>query len=148
MVYYFPPSVAGWKAFYQEPSFNELWINAVTLVIRQLYTDLIATIGFESVGDTRFIINVLDFISRVDNAVDPNDLIQGIAQIIYPVLLTQDQINAFKEILIPGLPDFEWTVEYQAYLDDPKNDDVRVPVESKLRLLVRAMQARPEYQLQ
>jgi hypothetical protein len=148
MVYYFPPSVAGWKAFYQEPSFNELWINAVTLVIRQLYTDLIATIGFESVGDTRFIINVLDFISRVDNAVDPNDLIQGIAQIIYPVLLTQDQINAFKEILIPGLPDFEWTVEYQAYLDDPTNDDVRVPVETKVRLLIRAMQARPEYQLQ
>jgi uncharacterized protein (DUF1800 family) len=148
MVYYFPPSVAGWKAFYQEPSFNELWINAVTLVIRQLYTDLISTIGFESVGDSRFIIDALVFTAKIDNVVDPNDLIQGIAQIMYPVLLTQDQINAFKEVLIPGLPDFEWTVEYQAYLNDPTNDDVRVPVESKLRALIRSMLARPEYHLQ
>jgi hypothetical protein len=148
MVYYFPPSVAGWKAFYQEPSFNELWINAVTLVIRQLYTDLISTIGFESVGDSRFIIDALVFTAKIDNVVDPNDLIQGIAQIMYPVLLTQDQINAFKEVLIPGLPDFEWTVEYQAYLNDPTNDDIRVPVESKLRALIRSMLARPEYHLQ
>jgi hypothetical protein len=88
------------------------------------------------------------FTAKIDNVVDPNDLIQGIAQIMYPVLLTQDQINAFKEVLIPGLPDFEWTVEYQAYLNDPTNDDVRVPVESKLRALIRSMLARPEYHLQ
>ncbi len=146
MVYYSPPSVAGWKAFYQEPTFNQLWINAVTLVIRQLYTDLMATIGFESIND-RFIINVLALADKVPNALNPNYLIQGIASILYPVEMSQDQIDAFKEILIPGLPDFEWTVQYQEYLDDPMNDDVRLPVETKLRLLVRAMQARPEYHL-
>jgi hypothetical protein len=146
MVYYFPPSVAGWKAFYQEPTFNQLWINAVTLVIRQLYTDLMATIGFESVSD-RFIIDVLAFTAKIPNALNPNFLIQGIASVIYPVALTQDQIDGFKEVLIPGLPDFEWTVQYQEYLDDPTNDDIRLPVELKLRLLIRAMQARPEYHL-
>jgi len=147
MVYYSPPSVAGWKAFYQEPTFNELWINAVTLVIRQLYTDVMAMIGFESVGDSRFIIDALAFAAKMDNEENPNALIQGVASVLYPVALTQDQIDAFKEVLIPGLPDFEWTVEYQAYLDDPTNDDVRLPVEAKLRALIRAMQARPEYHL-
>jgi uncharacterized protein (DUF1800 family) len=147
MVYYSPPSVAGWKAFHQEPTYNELWISAVTLVIRQLFTDGIATVGFESVNGSRFIIDVLAAAARIDNASNPNALIQGIAELAYPVLLTQDQIDGFKEVLIPGLPDFEWTVEYEAYLADPTNDVVRIPVEQKLRLLIRAMLARPEYHL-
>jgi len=106
-----------------------------------------STVGFDSVNDRRFIIDVLAVAARVDNAVDPNDLIQGIAQIIYPVLLTQEQIDGLKEVLIPGLPDFEWTVEYGAYLADPTNQVVRDAVELRLRALVRAMLARPEYQL-
>lgn len=146
MVYFYPPSVAGWKAFYQEPTYNQLWINAVTLVIRQLYTDLMATVGFESIND-RFIIDVLALAEKTPNAENPNYLIQGFAAILYPITLSQDLIDAFKEILIPGLPDFEWTLQYGEYLADPTNEELRLPVELKLRLLVRAMQARPEYHL-
>lgn len=147
MTYYSPPSVSGWKAYYQEPGYNQIWINAVTLVIRQLYTDVLSTTGFALPGNTRFLINVLDFTAKISNAQDPNRLIREIAERIYPVEITQQQIDVFKEVLIPGLPDFEWTAEYQAYLADPSNPEVRQPVKAKLRALFRAMQARPEYQL-
>ncbi|RLD21172.1 MAG: hypothetical protein DRI69_04805 [Bacteroidetes bacterium] len=146
MTYYFPPSVAGWKAFYQEPAFNQLWINSVTLIIRQLFTDVMATAGFESF-DGRFRVDALAFTASMDNPLDPNDLIKGFAEVLFPNKLAQDQIDILKEILIPGLPDFEWTVEYQAYLDNPDNEEVRNGVDSRLRLLIRAMLARPEYHL-
>ena len=146
MVYFYPPSVAGWKAFYQEPTYNQLWINSVTLIIRQLYTDVIATAGFESF-DGRFRIDALKFVESIDNALDPNFLIKGIADILFPNEISQDLIDILKEILIPGLPDFEWTVEYQAYLNDPENEAIKAVVDARLRLLIRAMFARPEYHL-
>ena len=146
MVYFFPPSVAGWKAFYQEPGFNQIWINTVTLIVRQLYSDIISTVGYE-VFDRLFRIEALPFIATIDNALNPNDLIQGIAQIIYPNPLTQLQIDGLKEVLIPGLPDFEWTVEYQGYLDNPDNEEIRRTVDLKVRALLRNMLARPEYHL-
>ncbi|MCC6725723.1 MAG: DUF1800 family protein, partial [Saprospiraceae bacterium] len=34
MPYYDPPSVAGWKAYYQEPVFYRHWISSITLPIR------------------------------------------------------------------------------------------------------------------
>ncbi len=146
MAYYFPPSVAGWKAFYQEPAYNQLWINSVTLIIRQLFSDVMATSGFESF-DGRFRIDALAFTASMDNPLDPNKLIEGFADVIFPNKLEQDQIDILKGILIPGLPDFEWTVEYQAYLDNPDDEEVRNGVDGRIRLLIRAMLARPEYHL-
>jgi len=146
MAYFSPPSVAGWKAFYQEPAYNQLWINSVTLIIRQLISDVMATSGFESF-DGRFRIDVLAFTATMDNPLDPNDLVKGIVEVIYPNKLDQDQIDILKQILIPGLPDFEWTVEYKAYLDNPEDEEVRNGVDTRLRQLIRAMMARPEYHL-
>ena len=146
MVYFYPPSVAGWKAFYQEPTYNQLWINSVTLIIRQLYTDVMATTGFESF-DGRFRVDALKFVETIDNATDPNYLIKGMADILFPNEIDQELIDILKEVLIPGLPDFEWTVEYQAYLDDPQNEEIRAVVDARLRFLIRAMFARPEYHL-
>lgn len=146
MQYYFPPSVAGWKAFYQQPAYNQLWINSVTLIIRQLLTDVISTEGFQSF-DGRFSIKVLEFAESLNNPENPNDLIAGFVEVMYPNALAQEQIDVLKQILIPGLPDFEWTVEYQAYTDDPDNEEAKNAVESRLKSLTRAMCARPEYHL-
>ena len=130
----------------QEPAYNQLWINSVTLIIRQLFTDVMATEGFESF-DGRFRIDALAFTETMDNALDPNELIKGFAEVLFPNKLEQSQIDILKENLIPGLPDFEWTVEYQAYLNNPDDEELKNVVDFRLRLLIRAMLARPEYHL-
>src|SRR5690606_35886940 len=33
------PNVAGWKAYYQEPSFYQTWLNSVTMTNRKVMTD-------------------------------------------------------------------------------------------------------------
>ena len=63
----------------------------------------------------------------------------------YPI--SQEQLNALKEILIPGLPDFEWSVEYSEYLANPSDEALRISVENKLRNLIGTMVQMSEFQI-
>lgn len=144
---YTPPSVSGWKAYYQEPIFYRNWINSVTLTIRRAVTDGVA-IGQIQIIDRPLGIDVLKIVDRIPNATDPNMMIEALVTLALPWPLTTGQLAYLKEILIPGLPDFEWTVEYGAYLLDPTDDTKRLAVENRLRALFLAIMGLPEFQLQ
>ena len=143
MVIYDHPNVAGWKAFYQAPQFYKLWISAVSLPIRMRYAEeLIA--GFVQNGN-EVKINVLDFVASLDNPSDVNDLINDIAKTLFAQPISQPQLVALKEILIPGLPDFEWNVEYSDYASG--NTSLEEAVENKLKALLVTMMKMPEFYL-
>lgn len=142
-----PPSVAGWKAYYQDPIFYRNWISSVTLPVRRALSDGVC------IGEIVYLnrplgIDVLKVISKIPNAEDPNAMIAGVVALALPWPLTSEQLAYLKEILIPGLPDFEWTVEYGAYLLDPTDDAKKMAVENRLRALFMAVLALPEFQLQ
>ncbi len=142
-----PPDVAGWKAYYQEPVFYRYWINSVTLTTRRAMTDGMAT-SVNSILDRPYGIDVLKIVDGIPNSTDPNDMIQALIDLVLPYPLTQVQLDYLKDVLIPGLPDFEWTVEYGAYLNDPTNATIRMGVENRLKALFTALLGLPEFQLQ
>jgi hypothetical protein len=146
MEYYNPPSVAGWKAYYQEPSYYRIWINSTTLPLRQDISNIMLAAGVV-IGDFKIQIDVLKFTASLDDPFDPNNLIREFGNILFPNSVTDDQITALKEILIPGLPDFEWTVEYGDYVNDPTNEDKKTAVENKLKFLLAGMMSMPEFYL-
>ena len=76
--------------------------------------------GEVNFGDFVLTIDPLSYIDKFDNPFDPNALIHEIAKYIFPNGITETQKDFLKEILIPGLPDFEWTVEYSDYVGDPE----------------------------
>lgn len=139
------PSVAGWKAFYQGPQFYDIWANSVSLPIRENIIDTLLD-GF-NINQRPIKIDLLAVVSKIDNAEDPNELINNLADTIFPFSIAQSQKDFLKEILIPGLPDFEWTVEYGEYLGDPDNPDLKDGVERKLDSLFNAMLKMPEFYL-
>lgn len=145
------PNVAGWQAYYQEPLYYRFWINSTTLPIRQGTSQFLVNGGFiQSGGQSIYIppaIPILDFAASIEQAEEPTSLITAIATIVFPVQITASQIAFLKEILIPGLPDFEWTVEYEDYLADPDNPDKSEAIENKLCALLVAMLDMPEFQL-
>jgi uncharacterized protein (DUF1800 family) len=142
-----PPSVAGWKAYYQDPIFYRNWINSVTLPVRRTYTDGMA-LGLVNIFDQRWGIDTLKVVDAIPSAEDPNVLIKYLVDLALPWPLSQGQLDALKETLIPGLPDFEWTIEYGAYKLDPTNENAKTAVETRLKLLFRAILSLPEFQLQ
>ncbi|NNF21382.1 MAG: DUF1800 domain-containing protein [Saprospiraceae bacterium] len=141
------PSVAGWKAYYQEPAFYRIWINSVTLPPRMNYAAIIGSIGY-NVFDERFGVDTLQLVEGLENPTDPNALIREIADIAFVNGISDDQLVYLKEFLIPGLPDFEWTVEYQDYLNNPEDEAKKTAIQNRLRSLMAGMLTMPEYQLQ
>jgi len=151
MGFFFHPTVAGWKAYYQEPNYYRWWINTYYLPKRNQISSscigggLVPYLG----GEVPFsqLIDVIDYVAAIDNADDPNELIYGITKSIFPNQINESQKNFLKEILIPGLPDNEWTIEYGDFLGDPFNEDKRVTINNKLVSLFRAITEMPEFQL-
>lgn len=146
MEYYNLPDVAGWKAYYQEPAFYRIWINASTLPPRMTYTNTLIGNGY-NYNNFRVKIDVLKFVKTIDNPYDPNQVVAEFAKILMPQPLTPEQLTALKEILIPGLPDYEWGVEYTEYLEKPMDTTLAKAIETKLRNLLKAMLTIPEFYL-
>ncbi len=140
-----PPDVSGWKAYYQEPLFYRTWVNSVTLPFRQNFIDSILNINQES--NTPIAFDPFEIINNLSNPDDPNKLIEDLGNIFYQLSLNTEQNLELKEVLIPGLPDFEWTVEYGEYKANKENEEIKRGVEKKLIALITVMLKKAEYQL-
>ena len=146
MDYYSPPEVAGWSAYYRSPGFYRIWINATTLTARMFNSEQVATRGFRFAGmDAPS--QPMRLLENVSDPLDPNVVVRDIVKALYPMPLTDGQYDALKEILIPGLPDFEWTVEYGMLLENPEDEEVQKSIENKLRDLLGILLNLAEYQL-
>ncbi|GAB3878458.1 hypothetical protein GCM10028824_40430 [Hymenobacter segetis] len=143
-----PPNVAGWAAYYQTPQYHELWINAVTLPRRNQVTDLFIGSGYTRSG-VKIVIDVLALTQSFPaaTAADCNLLIAEYVKLMVPIALTTNQIAFLKTALLPGLPDFEWTIEWQQYLAAPTNTAKKAAVTTKLQAMLRALMGLAEYHL-
>ncbi|MEL6925442.1 MAG: DUF1800 domain-containing protein, partial [Bacteroidota bacterium] len=83
MQLFYPPNVAGWGAYYQEPSFYQSWISSATLPERMQLTDRLADRG-QTFRQFKLLINGLDMIERLDDPSDPNTMIDELARLLLP----------------------------------------------------------------
>ncbi|MCI4669723.1 MAG: DUF1800 domain-containing protein [Bacteroidia bacterium] len=141
-----PPDVAGWPAYYQEPLFHKIWINSVTLPNRIGFIKSWIDRGFRR-GETRIEVDTLDLLSTVSDPFDPNVLISDWIQRFLPQPLSEGERNSLKNVLIPGLPDFEWTEEYMIYLQNPNDEMAEKSVRTKLEALLTSILTLAEFQL-
>ncbi len=148
---FYHPNVAGWKAYYQEPQFYKLWINNLLLPKRHQFCKLMVEGGTFSYNDVNYPVNnlvpVLEIVSKIADAANPNVLIHKLAEIMFNYPITPAQVTSLKDILIPGLPDFEWSVEYSEYLADPSNLALADSVKNKLKNLFSVMVRMSEFQI-
>jgi uncharacterized protein (DUF1800 family) len=141
-----PPNVAGWPAYYQEPQYNELWINSDTLPKRTRLTDALIQSGYTTGGATMKI-DPVAFVKTLSNPSDPNVVVNETAQLLFAVPITANQQSFLKQTLIPGLPDYEWTAEWNAYIANPADTTALNAVRNKLVALIKFMMEMPEFQL-
>ena len=153
MDFLYPPTVAGWKAYYQAPTFYRNWIGSATLKQRKAIVNTYTGNGIytRQDGNDDYQPRPFDyfaFVGALDSPSDPNELILECAQIFLPRELDMAQLDALKDQLIPGLPDSEWSRQYGDYLSSPYNPDVVNPVRNKLRAFFRALFSMAEFNLQ
>jgi hypothetical protein len=146
MDYFSPPTVSGWEAWYQAPTFTRSWINGSTLQVRTQLANQFTGNGFTIAG-VRFRFQFVEWIEQLENPADINSMINEITMIFLPQPLVEEQLLALKDFVIPGLPDFEWSDEYGAYLGDPENEMLYNGIDAKLKSLFRAIFNLAEFHL-
>ncbi len=146
MEYFSPPSVAGWKAYYQVPSYQRVWMNSVTLKNRESATGAFIY-TFTDLG-LLFGIKPIALLQALDNPSDPDEVIAGFTKLLLPMPLADSQKEFLKkEVLIPGLPDMEWTMEYNNYLSNPGDENIKEALKDRIQFLLYMISVLPEYHL-
>lgn len=142
-----PPSVSGWKAYYQRPAFYRSWISSTTLQQRRRAVEEICREGVWAI-DRGHPFDWLGYLNRLPRPSEVNFVIEDTLTVFLPRPAHPDQVKGLKEILLPGLPDFEWTIEYRNYREQPDDPERSVPLTNKLRDFFRAIFSMAEFHLQ
>ena len=140
------PSVAGWKAYYQTPSFYRGWINAVTLPARVQFSTALLVRG-NVTGGINQRIDVVAFLKTLPNPGNIDSVITTLNDLMFAKPFTSSQITSMKKTFNPGKSDADWATEYQAMINAPNDEAARRNIENKFALLLAYMTYMPEFQL-
>jgi uncharacterized protein (DUF1800 family) len=142
-----PPNVSGMPAYYQEPSFHEIWINSDSLPKRNQFTDIMISTGYAR-GGFRVQFNCVAFAQTLPNPGNPNDLIDDVVKYFYRNdLSAQSKAQIKTQILLTGQQwDYYWTNAWAAYISNPTVPNFNT-VNTRLRNLFQYLFNLSEYQL-
>ena len=114
--------------------------------MRTSFTDTFCSSGITKIG-FKYVIDPFVIVGKVTDPADVNNLINGLAQILLPVLLSSAQVQQLKEVLIPGLPESTWTFEWIKYTSNPADTTQKALISKKLLSLLMAIMRLPEFYL-
>lgn len=142
-----PPNVSGLPAFYQEPSFHEIWINSDSLPKRNQFTDTMILSGYARNG-FRVQFNCVSFAQTLTNPGNPNDLIDEVLKYFFMNdLSAQSRAQIKTQILLTNQQwDYYWTNAWAAYIANPNTANFNT-VNTRLRSLFQYFFNLSEYQL-
>jgi uncharacterized protein (DUF1800 family) len=146
MSYHQPPNVGGWSAYYQAPNFSKLWINSSYIKLRFDIASYVTLWGGIPVNGNNFQVNHFEFLNNLSVPSDPTQVIEDMVLVFCPKGLSASGKAILKAILLNGLPDFEWTIQYNDYLADPANTAISDPVKQRIALTLDSLFKLPEFQ--
>lgn len=144
-----PPSVAGWEAWYQLPLYHRSWITSDSLPKRNELQDYLLWTGHK-IGTYTMKVDVWKMTKGFAKPNDADALIEDACHFLLPMSLSAQQTADLKEILLPGgIPDYNWTDEYNAAVDTsyPNHKTAFDSVTLKLAYLYKRIMNLSEYQL-
>ena len=147
------PNVAGWQAFYQNPSFHEYWINSNSIQKRFAYVAYaFYGININRNGyTTKLKADTIAFVSQFDNNIceDPNLLVNECIKYLLPIDLSIGQKNNLKSqnLLSGQASDYYWSDAWISYSQDPTNETKKQAVKNRLDSLFLTIIQLAEYQL-
>jgi hypothetical protein len=161
-----PPNVAGWPAYYQMPSYYEMWLDTASYPQRETIQKSYSSINGFSAGNeitnvnpsSRNIPIKIDYSKWLKGFSNPGsafDLINEIADLFYGVPISQSVKDKLKfnklwarasNLTITS--DKQWSDAVAAYLANPATTDpMAKTIPARMQTLVTYMMRAAEYQL-
>lgn len=140
------PTVFGWRPYY-DTDFYQIWVSASTLALRGRFSDTLINGSFK-VGGKAIAFDTIAIAKYSSDPSDPEKLVNDIAGYLFTTDATKSQKDfLIDQVLLPGLPRYEWYPEWQDYIKDPNNTAKRNAVKMKLDALFLFMLRMAEYQV-
>lgn len=146
MNYLQPPSVGGWTSYYLSPSYTRLWASSSYIKLRFDFSSWVTLWGGIDVTGNKLGVNHLTFLNGLSLPSSAPQVIEDMVTVFCPKGLSALNKLILKGILTNGLPDFEWTIQYNEYLADPTNAVVADPVKIRVALTLDKLFKMPEFQ--
>ena len=151
MNHFRPLLVAGYPAYFQEPTFNRNWFNSTTIIARYKLPDMLIKgkrvmkgDGSEDLGAQ---VDIVKFVKDSANISFPEDaylLVTDLLDYLFCEESEPERINYFlNQVFLDGLPSMDWQMEWENYLNTGDDSEVRIPLENLLKAILYS----PEYQL-
>ena len=147
MEYAKPPSVGGWTAYYLAPSFTRLWANSSLVKLRFDLSDSVNAFGGINVQGNRYGIDHIALLNSLSYPDSAPEVIDDLVLLFCPKGLSDTYKEQLKSVLCNGLPDFEWTLQYNEYLQDPTNPDLITPIRGRMILTLANLFKSADFQL-
>ncbi len=141
-----PSSVAGWEAFYLAPAFSRLWINSTTIKFRFDLSTGLFVFGIPINGYT-LKIDTIPFLNNLSLPSSADAVISDICELFIPKPVDASTHSDLVNILTNNLPTFEWTLQYNDYLNNPSNPTFVDPVRYRVQLVLDRVFKMPQSQM-
>lgn len=141
---FLPSDVAGYPAYYQEPEYSRQWFNSSTIIARYKFPEQLLT-GRVSMGSNpnAQLAFKLDIVPWVRNSgffsdpADPHALVEELLRYLLPAPISNERFNYFyDDVFLNHLPPYDWTYEWQAYLQTNNATEVRIPLERLFKAIL------------
>ena len=142
-----PANVAGMPAYYQEPSFHEIWITTDSLPKRNQFTDIMTNTGYTR-NNIKMQFDFVAFAKTLSNPGNPNDIIDDALKYLYRLNSSPQVKQQMKtQMLLSNQQyDYYWTNAWMAYIASPTTANFNI-INTRLKDLFRYLMNLSEYQL-
>ncbi|MCU0434258.1 MAG: DUF1800 domain-containing protein [Bacteroidia bacterium] len=144
--YLAPPNVGGWPAYYQAPSFSRLWVSSSNLKLRFDFAGWQTAWGGFNINGNPFSVDTLNYLANLPQPDDPVAIVEHSCVVFCPKPVSQMDKLVLKTILCNGLPDFEWTIQYNDYVANPGDETYADPVRRQVALMLMRLFKFPQFQ--
>ena len=125
----YPPSVAGWPAYYQSPSFHQIWITSANLRSRKEITDALINKYWKNCS-----YDLLGFTNQLTHKDDVDLMINEVIELFHPLASEAVVKTTLKNILIsPQTDSYYWNQIWDDYIANPTDATKVKTVESRLK---------------
>lgn len=147
---FYPPDVAGYTAYHQEPEYSRHWFSSTSIIARYKLPQMLLTgkrvIGSSPNSTIGIKLDIVPWIKNSGITLDPSNpyqLVKDLLDYMLPVTVDTDRFNYFyDQIFLNGLPPGDWTYEWQNYLSTNNQTEVKIPLER----LINYIMFSPEFQ--
>jgi uncharacterized protein (DUF1800 family) len=133
-----PPNVSGFKAYYQSPSYHQLWINSNSFPKRLKWSDgLVSNYGFYVSAAIQYTSKLPEFIATLSNPSDPDSVVNEMILYCYGVDLSTARRDYFKAYLTNNTGNNSyWTTAWNDYISNPTNTNYYNTVRNRVRQML------------